>query len=64
MTQGTRVISAAFGGTFAYDTITILTLVEEDGELKVLQCKDFSDPEKRMAFYAGMANAAAEKAAA
>lgn len=57
-------ISAGFGGTFAYDTITILTIVEEDGELKVFRCKDFSDPEKRTAFYIGMANIAAQNAAA
>ena len=63
-TQGTRTISAVFGGTFSYDTITILTIGEEDGKLKVLHCKDFSDPEKRTAFYIGIANAAAEKAAA
>jgi hypothetical protein len=53
------VISAAFGGTFTYDTLTIFTPVEEGGELNILHSKDFADPEKRMAFLAGMANAAA-----
>lgn len=57
-------ISAVFGGTFTYDVITILTLVEEDRDLKVLHCKDFSDPEPRIAFLAGIKKAAAEKAVA
>ena len=57
-------ISAGFGGTFPYDAIIILTLVEEDGELKVLHCKDFADPEKRMAFLSGVTNAASERVAA
>ena len=34
------------GGTFEYDSVAIITLVEEDGELKILEFKDFTDPEK------------------
>ena len=34
-----------------YDAVSIFTLVEEDGELKVLGYKEFSDPEKRGNFY-------------
>ena len=30
-----------------YDTLTTLTLVKEDGEPKISEFKDFSDPEKR-----------------
>ena len=52
------------GATFTYDTVAIVTLVQEDGELKILHCKDFGDPQKRSAFLVGIANAAAEKAAA
>jgi len=52
------------GATFPYDTIAIVTLVEEDGELKTLHCKDFGDPQKRSACLVGIANAVAEKAAA
>lgn len=40
------------GGTAVnYDTLLIFSFVEEDGELKVLGIKDFSDPEKRNAFH-------------
>lgn len=62
-TQATRVLSTVFGGTFVYDALTILTLAEEDGELKVFHSKDFADPEKRLAVLTGAANAAAEKTA-
>jgi hypothetical protein len=34
-----------------YDTVFILTLVEEDGELKVFRQKDFADAEKREKLY-------------
>ena len=30
-----------------YESVVIHTLVEEDGELKILETKDFSDPHKR-----------------
>ena len=30
-----------------YDSLSILTFIEEDGEVKLDRCKDFSDPEKR-----------------
>lgn len=33
--------------TFEYDSVIVITIVEEDGELKILDVKDFSDPEKR-----------------
>jgi len=49
---------------FTYNVLTILTLVEEDGELKVLHCKDFTDTQKRGAFIAGAIKAAAERVAA
>ena len=39
------------GPTLEYDTVSIFTLVEEDGELKVLGYKEFSDPEKRGNFH-------------
>ena len=48
------------GTTHEYDTVSIYTLVEEDGEIKVLESKDFADPQKRSAFYAGIAKAAAQ----
>jgi len=63
-TQTTRVLYAAFGGMFTYDALTILTLVEEDGELKVLHCKDFADTQKRSVFFAGAIKATTERVAA
>ena len=37
------------GTTFTSDTACILSLVEEDGELKILQAKTFSDPQQHTA---------------
>lgn len=39
--------SALDGGRLEYDSVAILTIVEEDGALKIQEFKDFSDPEKR-----------------
>ena len=44
------------------DSLCIITLVEEDGELKILQTKEFSDPQKYRDYHS--AKAAVEKAAA
>jgi hypothetical protein len=52
------------GTTCEYDTLLILSLVEEDGEIKLLEIKDFCDPEKRSTFYSGAAKAAAKGVAA
>lgn len=49
--QWTAVCTPHSGATFEYDSVAILTLVEEDEELKVLEFKDFTDPEKRSNFY-------------
>ena len=64
MAQLTAVFSSVFGATFNYDTTLIYTLVEEDGEFKILYCKDFSDPQQRNALIAGTVKAAAERVAA
>ena len=32
---------------FEYDFLAILTIVEEDGQLKIVDYKDFSDQEKQ-----------------
>jgi hypothetical protein len=50
-TQSTTIVTTAEGATFEYDTLCIHSFVEEDGELKLLRSKDFSDPEKRNAFH-------------
>lgn len=39
------------GAIIEYDSLSIITFVEEDGELKVLEFKDFADPEKRSCFH-------------
>jgi hypothetical protein len=57
-------MNTVLGDTFNYDTVLIITLIEEDGELKVLHCKDFSDPQKREAYLAGVAKAAAQRSSA
>ena len=57
-------VNTTLGDTFNYDTVLIITLIEEDGELKVLHCKDFSDPQKREAYLAGVAKAVAQKSPA
>jgi hypothetical protein len=47
----TAIWSTAGGTSVNYDTVLIFSFVDEDGELKVLDLKDFSDPEKRNAFH-------------
>ena len=49
--QLTALFTTFDGTTVDYDTVFILTFVDEDGELKVIEAKDFSDPEKRGAFH-------------
>jgi len=60
MTQGTAVASIADGTTFDYSCICIISLAEEDGELKVVGYKDFCDPQKRSTLLAWIANAMAK----
>lgn len=40
------------GKTLEYDAVAIVTFVDEDGKLKFLDCKEFTDPEKRSALHA------------
>ena len=56
--------NTASGATLSYDTLIIISLVEEDGELKVLCIKDFPDPQKRSAFMAGANKIAEERESA
>ena len=53
----TAIWATADGTVVNYDTVLIFTFVEEDGKLKVLDLKDFSDPEKRQAFHTEAAKA-------
>ena len=40
-----------------YDTVCIFSLAEEDGELKVVEIKDFADPQKRTTFFTVLSKA-------
>jgi hypothetical protein len=51
MTQWTALCTPPDGPKFEYDSVAIMTLAEEDGELKVLGFDDFADLEKRSHFY-------------
>ena len=64
MTQTTLIFHTAFGATLNYETVLTHSLVEEDGELKVIHCKDFANPIQRSALIAGTVKAAAERVAA
>lgn len=45
-TQASVILYTADGAELDYDSLVILTLVEEGGDLKVAKFQDFSDPEK------------------
>ena len=50
------------GDKIEYDSLCIITVIEEDGELKVNSFKDFSDPEKRANVHGWAAKAFAKRA--
>jgi hypothetical protein len=51
-------VNHTFDGTeLDSDSLVIITLVEEGGELKVSDFKDFSDPEKRIRLFDWIADA-------
>jgi hypothetical protein len=56
----TAVWSTLDGKAINYDTVLIFSFVEEDGELKVVDIKDFSDAEKRNAFHTEASKALAQ----
>lgn len=58
--QMTAVSSTVEGNTLEYNSLCILTLVEEDGELRIDDFKDFSDPEKRGKFHTWVAKVLVE----
>ena len=55
---------AASGATLPYDTLFIISVGEEDGELKITGVKDFPDPQKRPAFLASGIKAIAGRGSA
>ena len=63
MIQSTRVFTTPSGEALTFNPVSIFTVVEEDGELKVLLFKDFGDPEGRRAARAWMEKTLAEKVA-
>ena len=56
MKQFTGYLTSRGGATFEYDSLVIITLVEEDGELKVVEYKDFTNPRKRSNFIETLLN--------
>lgn len=60
MTQGSGWFQTPDDNKIDYDAVVILTLAEEDGELKVSEFKDFSDPEKRAKLYGWVAETLAK----
>ena len=50
----------ADGVRIDYDSVIILSFVDEDGEAKVIEIKDFADPGMRGAFHAEAAKALAK----
>jgi hypothetical protein len=64
VTQFTPIFCFVDGTTCDYDSVCILSFVEEDGEMKLLEIKDFCDPQMRSNFYACAAKVAAKGVAA
>ena len=50
------------GAKLDYDSLVILTLVEEGGDLKIAKFQDFSDPEKRDNLHSWVAKTLAKRA--
>lgn len=44
-----------------YDTLLVFNLIEEDGTTKILDMKDFADPEKRGKLHSWIAGALAKR---
>lgn len=57
----TAVLTTIDGPEMNYDTVLFFSLVEEDGQLKVLEIKDFADPEERSAFHSEAARVVARE---
>lgn len=49
MIQHSTLFTTVDGTTIDYECVLVISLVNEDGKLKVLAAKDFADPEKRRA---------------
>lgn len=58
--QVSAVCSTIDGTTLEYDCVAVLTIVEEDEKLKILEFKDFSNPEQRSTLHSWAAKALAK----
>ena len=58
--QTTDECTAHFGLELSYEAIYTLSIVEEEGELKISRCKEFMDTQEMNNFSAKFAKAAAE----
>ena len=54
--------STVDGTQLDYDSVAIVTLVEEDGQLKIANFKDFAVPEKRNKIHSWAAKTLAKRA--
>lgn len=55
--QHSILVTTVGGVTLNYDAAAIFTFIDEDGKLKILECKVFTDPQQRGALYAEGAKA-------
>ena len=61
-TQMTADVVTVDGTELDYDTLSIFTLVEEDGQLKISNFRDFCDPAKRHRLHGWALDALAQMA--
>ena len=52
MMQHSFLFTTKDGVGIDYEATAVFTFVEEDGEVKILDCKEFANPEHRDALYA------------
>lgn len=64
MMQLTFFFTTVDGTTVDYDSVFVCSFVDEDGELKLVEAKDFADPGKRGVFHLTAAKVLAQGTAA
>ena len=55
VTQSSVTFTTVGGTTVDYNSLAVASFVEEDGQLKILEVKEFCDPQERNAFHAATA---------
>ena len=58
--QHSVVMHTSDGHEFEKDCLGIFTIVEDDGQLKISEIKEFVDPEQRSKLFSWVANALAK----